>query len=131
MNENLNEDHPGDDERDRTRGKDRQLRTLSLIAASTCRIGCEPREIAYLFSLAATGKLFQMDKKSKGETEYGRDLEELAELLLDIYLDKINPQREDVDGSLTRPAGGRKIRLPLGAEPRQAKKSSTNSPSIQ
>lgn len=66
------------------------------------------------------------DPRKPGSQQYREDLEAMAELLLDIYLDKNNAQAENPDGALTHPSRGRKIRLPPGAETRRAVRSPTN-----
>jgi hypothetical protein len=68
----------------------------------------------------------QDDRKQPEQQQYRDDLEAMAELLLDIYLDKKHPPPEDADNFLTRPARGRKIRLPPSAQLRRAERSPTN-----
>jgi hypothetical protein len=55
---------------------------------------------------------------SQTEQRYRDELQAMAELLLDIYLDKRNPQHEDAD-ALTLPSRGRKIKRQPSAEQRQ------------
>jgi len=63
---------------------------------------------------------------NQGGEQYQEDIEAMAELLLDIYLDKTNRQAENKDAVLTRPSRGRKIRLPPGAETRRVERSPRN-----
>jgi hypothetical protein len=61
---------------------------------------------------------------TKAEDEhYQKDLEAMAELLLDMYLDKNLSSRENDSAVLTRPSRGRKIILLPGAETRRVKRS--------
>jgi hypothetical protein len=66
------------------------------------------------------------DPPNAENQRYREDLEAMAELLLDIYLDKNNPQAESTDSALTRPSRGRKIRRPPGTETRRAERSPNN-----
>jgi hypothetical protein len=60
------------------------------------------------------------------EKQYRHDVEAMAELLLDIYLDKLNPRPEpDVD-VLTGRARSRKIKLLSGAAQRRKQRSQLN-----
>lgn len=67
-----------------------------------------------------------LNENRQSDQQYRHDLEAMAELLLDIYMDRRFPPLEEADHLLTRPSRGRKIRLPHGVRLRREERSSTN-----